>query len=452
MAEKTIAILGGGAAGLAAAIASASVLSREARHGGDAVRVVVYEADNRVGRSILRSGNGRCNFTNSAITRKVVRLLSGESVSGESLGYHNEEFVLETLLALEEKDERYRGGKGAKAEGSDAVRRLFADLGMLTREEGDGRCYPMSGKAATVLNVLRDAIADLGVEVLCDASVACVEPRRSSEGEEPSRFLLRLKDGRIEHANHVIVATGGNTAQRLLSLVEGLEYRETTPMLSPLGLVEADIAKRMDNVRVKCRASLLRDNNVIAKENGEVLFRKYGISGIVVFNLSRVARPGDTLRLELLGEPGAVTTQSRLMTARKRLGSRFGCQVTCERLLRGVLQEPVADVVLARAQCDPDAVADKDAVGRIAHTIDAFDSTIAGVGDATLAQVHRGGFVVGAPHGIPAATLEVPAVPNLAIVGEALDVDGPCGGYNLHWAWASGMLAGYCAAEAMLAL
>ena len=470
MAEKTVAVVGGGAAGLAAAVACANALSKEARQGNAAdVRIVVYEADERVGRSILRTGNGRCNYTNSNIGPYGISFpRTGRRQDPEfdqtPPSYRNGDFVEDVLAQLEHVDGAYRGKRGgAAARGRNAVSLLFEDLGMFYREEGDGRCYPLSGKASTVLNLLRRACAKAGVETVCDTPIERIDPRwadgagRGADGSEgsgtaaPSHFLLRAKGGKILRADVVIVATGGRTARAMLEGAAGLGYEEPKPVLGPLALAEKGDVRRLDNIRAKVSASVLRGGEQVAREDGEVLFRKYGISGIVVFNLSRFAEPGDTLSLRLVSWMGEADLAAFLMGNRKRFSSRFGKQATCEDLVYGILQEPLADVVLARAGVKGPAVAGKEEVERIARAASHFDFTVEGIGDEAVAQVRRGGFAVGGS-GVRASDLCVPSAPRLHIVGEALDVDAPCGGYNLHWAWASGMLAGYRAAQEALAL
>ena len=204
--RKRIAVIGGGAAGLAAAISAA----RESAIAGAAAQIVVFDADERIGRSILATGNGRCNFSNASID------------AGQ---YYNSDFVSKVLdalatsceaLSLSEPDE---GGDRvrqqprnmqpcANASSEDPVLRFFADLGMLWREEGEGRLYPVTGKASTVVDVLRFAAQSLGALEACERRVVRIE----TPCEEGGLFHLRFSDGSIEHAASVIVAVGGKHA------------------------------------------------------------------------------------------------------------------------------------------------------------------------------------------------------------------------------------------------
>ena len=421
---ETIAIIGGGAAGLAAAVAAA----RAVREEGDGRRteVVVFEADERVGRSILATGNGRCNFSNAQVDAGM---------------YRNAEFVGKVLEALaadsarEAADVGEDGFAAALGCAADPVHAFFADLGLVWREEGEGRLYPLAKKASSVLDVLRAALAREGVRVECEHRATRIDaPERAGD-----RWHVRFADGAIAHARAVIVTTGGRTAR---DLVPGaLPFEAQRPVLGPLR-TDTDLVKPLNNIRVRCTAALADpDGAPRAAEAGEVLFRDYGVSGIAVFNLSRFARPGDALLLDLLPQFDARACEQNLRNRRARLGAPTG-----EGLLVGMFVSQVARAVLKQAGLRPDApFADGDAPA-LARTLKGFALAVRGVGDARQCQVTRGGFAVAA---FDARTLEARELPGLFAAGEALDVDAPCGGYNLHWAWASGIVAGRAAAAAL---
>lgn len=395
---KKLMIIGGGAAGLAAAVAAADALrARGVRVGADAgadgVDVAVCEADERVGRSILATGNGRCNFSNAQV---------------DAAAYRNAAFVGAAL------DELRRAGGLRGGDGADPVHAFFADLGLVWREEGEGRLYPLANKATSVLEVLRAAASDAGVREECGREAV----RLDAPARKGDRFHVRFADGAVLHAEAVIVAAGGNAARALVP--EGLAWEEPRAVLGPLR-TDARLVKALNNIRVRCAASLVgRDGAEKACERGEVLFRDYGVSGIAVFNLSRFAEPGDTLRIDLLPQHGEAPLEellrARLASLRERGGAGTG----------------------------DDAQRDVPALVR---ALKGLALEVRGVGEARQCQVHRGGFLVEA---FDPRTCAARAVPGLHVVGEALDVDAPCGGYNLHWAWASGMLAGRAAAESLM--
>ncbi len=438
---KKLAIIGGGAAGLAAAVAAASELRRlglrvrpstqggAASPGADGVEVVVHEADDRVGRSILATGNGRCNFSNARV---------------DAAAYRNAPFVGKALEALEALAASEPGG--VRAPGSDAptdpVHAFFADLGLMWREEGEGRLYPLANKATSVLDVLRAAAADAGARESCGRAAVRVDAP-SREGE---RFHVRFADGAVEHADAVVVAVGGRAAGRL-ELPCPLACEKGRPVLGPLR-TDAALVRQLNNIRVRCDVSLVdAGGGLKARERGEVLFRDYGVSGIAVFNLSRFAEPGDELRIDLLPQVPFDKAEGFLRARRKRLASA-GRPCSGEAVLRGALLPAVAHAALKEAGLRPDAPFGKADAPALARMLKGMPLAVHGIGDARQCQVMRGGFETGA---FDARTLEAFAAPGLFAAGEALDVDAPCGGYNLHWAWASGILAGRAAASRLAA-
>ncbi len=413
---KTVAIVGGGASGLVAAIAAAE----RARDLGVRAEVVIYEGDERVGRPILATGNGRCNFSNSQL---------------EIGKYRNADFVRAAYdcLADPECDEPAR-----------QVVNFLEGCGLEWREEPDGRRYPLANKASVVVDVLRTAAARLGVRAQCGKAVKAIEPPRG----EGKRFTLRMEDGVFERADAVVVSCGGRALKSLD--VAGLHRIAQQPVLGPLRVSSADIpfVRELDNIRVRCDVMLLRGKGdacaCIASESGELMFRKYGVSGICVFDLSRIAEPGDILCVDLLriGNPGRA--ESYLLARRAKLVERFGERLTNADMLRGLVLPRVYEALLKREGMKEEDVCDKADAKKLAELLTRLSLEVAGIGDADICQVQRGGFSVDQ---FDPTTLQAVGVPGLFVTGEALDVDGPCGGYNLHWAWASGLLAGRAATE-----
>lgn len=429
-----VAVIGGGAAGLAAAIVAGEAL-RDSRAG----RVVLCEASDRVGRSILATGNGRCNFSNACLTDAVLR----DAAALEPL-YHNAEFVVEAFAALEGLSlfRRDASERASFALGhSNAVLRFFADHGLVWREESEGRLYPLANKASSVLDVLRAAVEAARIEVQTEFVVQTIA--KGSNG-----FLLRAVDGRNIRALHVIIATGGSVSESLAESLS-LPFIGQRPVLGPLS-VEAKgkrITKRLDNIRVKAAVSLLRGGTVLRREQGEMLFRSYGLSGIAVFDLSRMAVAGDEISLDLLPQIPPERTVEFLDARAEQLREHGVESPAYEDVLRGMVLPQVAAVLCERAQVKVDEAYGEQGAALLAHVLHDLRFTVEGIGDARQCQVKRGGIAVTA---CDSATLEVSAVPGLYVTGEALDVDAACGGFNLHWAWASGMLAGCEAAQAAL--
>ena len=413
-----MAIIGGGAAGLAAAI----MAGERARDHGVSLEIVVYERDDRVGRSILATGNGRCNFSNSQI--KFYR-------------YHNYQFVGEAI------------GRIAMSPDDDRVHGFFRAHGLEWREENDGRQYPQANKASVVVDVLRASAAAVGVREACEREVAAIDAPR--EAGKP--FTLRMADGVFERADAVIVACGGKAMASLKA--EGLDVLPLQPVLGPLRCSDADakLTRELDNIRVRCSVALTRQHEGewahVAIERGELMFRKYGVSGICVYDLSRMYEPGDELSVNFLPDfdPFEPEEVERFLGERwDALSATFG-PLTYDAFLRGLLLPRVYEALLKRAGLKPgDACAREDACN-LSSLLTMFSLSIEGIADVDQCQVRRGGFDVAS---FDPQTMAANALPGLFAAGEALDVDGPCGGYNLHWAWSSGLIAGKAAVDWML--
>lgn len=405
-----VAVIGGGAAGLVAAIEAA-------RTGAQAV---VFEAADRVGKKILATGNGRCNMSNA-------------DIMGDD--YNRPDFVMEAMNALPPEE----------------VQRFFADAGLLAFEEDEGRIYPYSNKAATVVDVLRMCLDEAGVDVRCGARVASVAPLNPHGAD---RWSVVLEDGGSETFDAVVVAVGGAPAKGLIP--SDVKFVSTHPVLAGLKTDTANI-KGLSGIRVRARLYLdvepedLRDAwmDVVDPEfeadytgpetRGEVLFRDYGISGIAAFDMSRFVCPGQMVFIDLMPDLDPQQKVDFIWNQVIEHPNR-----TAEQILAGMLPSRVARAVVAAAGIDPDEpiVAEQEAVV-IAMVSESFGLTVKGIADPKQAQVMRGGYAV---KEFDSSTMECAKHPGLFVAGEALDVDGRCGGYNLHWAWTSGMLAGRFAA------
>ncbi len=388
MREPRVAIIGGGAAGLSAAIAAA--------RGGAAVTIL--EAGARVGRKVLASGNGRCN-------------LSHASVSPEA--YNHPDFVTPTLSRYP-----YEG-----------VRDFFEGLGLFTQPDNEGRIYPISNHASSVLDVMRLELAHLGVEERCDVEVTSITS--AADG-----FEVTSRDGERLQSDAIVVTTGGGST--LLGAF-GHESVPCVPVLGPLK-TELDPIRGLSGIRVKCAATLLdARGEPVATERGELLFRDYGVSGIMIFDLSRLYEPGATLSIDFFPDIDAAEFRTLIAERCSTLSWR-----TAETFFDGMLQSRVAAAVMRAAQIDPATPVAELPCDRLGALLKDFRIAVTGRGDAKQAQVTRGGAAV---TDFDPETMESQRNHGLFAAGEVLDIDGRCGGYNLHWAWASGIVAGQSAAR-----
>ncbi len=399
-----VAIIGGGASGLAAALSCA-------RAGG---RPVVLERDVEAGLSILATGNGRCNLSNARID-----------------------------------PERYRHPDVAQAVfGEEPERELaafFLSTGIVTCEV-EGRLYPFSKRAESVRDALLRACERKGARILpcCDIQkatrtrgvweLAALLPRRTPRGKRDADAKANLRARRreladaerIEHriaARSVIIACGGTS--RETAALFGLPHLAEHPVLCPLSCSLPDqpgALKALDGLRVDAKLTLYRGGAGVWSEAGEVLFRPYGISGIAAFNLSRRARPGDAIEID----PFYPLTPQELSDVFSKRSLALGAGPDSgPSWFDGFLARPIASV-LSQAK------------------VHSLRLQVEGTADERSAQVRRGGIPFDAVE-LPDLRVRPDLAPQVLACGEALDMDADCGGYNLAWAWASGLRAGAAA-------
>lgn len=419
-----IAIIGGGASGLAAACAVSSALRAAAGEEGAAAlaSITVFEATDKVGRPILRSGNGRCNFSNACI---------------DPAAYNRPAFVAEALASFEELATCHLPDPGCDC--PNGVVRYLAGCGLMWQEAGEGRLYPLANKAQSVLEVLMRELGHGFVGIRLGARVRCVEAPRA----DGDRFHVRFEDRSVAHADLVVCASGGGLAPGLLP---GIACEPIEPMLGPLSVRERDV-RSLDAIRVRGRLSVIRAGERIFDEEGEVLFRKYGISGIVTFDASRFARPGDRLLIDLFPGHSLEGLVDLLACRLAAQATMLPGAVTYRDCLAGIVLEPVASAMLARLGLAQDAIACAEGLAEIAAILKGFAFTCAGIAERQGCQVMRGGALVDA---VCPRALEAKGAKGLFVCGEALDIDGPCGGYNLHWALSTGLTCGWVMAQRIL--
>ena len=394
-------VIGGGASGMMAALTAAEDKNN---------RVVLLERQQRVGKKLLATGNGRCNLSNT----------------GASL-------------------ERYHGAERDFARHAltkyppEAVLARFAALGLLTVTEPSGRVYPLSDTAGSVVDVLRFALERAGVDV----RTAC--PARELWREDGG-YAVRT-DTETLHADDLIVACGGPAGEKLGGVRDGFE------LLRPLGhkstklypalvqlLTAPEYPRALKGVRADAALRLLSGEVCLAQAGGELQFIEKGVSGPAVFDLSREAsvRGGElTLSADFLREYDGDTVFALLRQRREALP-----ELPAGELWTGMLHNRLGRMLVKYAALEQSrplgSLSDRE-LGRAARACRDFRLPVLGTEGFDHAQVTAGGLRTAA---FNPETLESWFMPRLFVCGELLDIDGDCGGFNLQWAWASGMLAG----------
>ena len=398
---KTVLVIGGGAAGMMAALTAAEDQNN---------RVILLERQQRVGRKLLSTGNGRCNLTNLGAT---------------AANYHGEQpdFMRPALRQLPPTE----------------TLALFRSFGLLTVTEESGRVYPLSDSASSVLDVLRFQLQQRGVELRCASPAR--EIRREKGG-----FAVRTDEETLR-AERLIVACGGAAGGKLGGVTDGYE------LLAPLGhmrtklypslvqlVTEPDYPRALKGVRADAALRLLRGRDCLGRAQGEVQFTERGVSGPAAFDLSRAVSTGGeglVLQLDFLRDYTEAQLRAILIQRRESLPD-----LDASELMTGLVHNRLGKMLLRYSGVDTRksiaALNDRE----LSHAADAcknFRLPLRGTEGFDNAQVTAGGLRTA---DFDPETMQSRLVPGLYVCGELLDVDGDCGGYNLQWAWASGRLAG----------
>lgn len=409
-----ILIIGGGPAGMAAAIS--------AKRSNSKLDVVLIEKNEIMGRKLRATGNGRCNITN------------------------------------------------VNAEGYSEVISFLSSLGIVTKSNENGFLYPASESAADVSELLELRLKQLGVKVYTgvtalEVSYASDKPEfvtsvsigdASSQGKSANALKCTV------YSSALVIAAGGKSAPVYGSTGEGYRWlrglghtvTRLVPSLAPIECDGADLSK-LSGTRVRAEAKLFKNGEEIHREDGEIQFTKFGLSGICIFNLSKMMRfePGDTFSsfeivLDLCRE---IDLGDVLKCAAERTGSIRNESFVSEKLVdvfKTVFKEGVALEIIRQAgfKADEDSLvlSSEEARDKLVTSASALKFQPTGQKGWKEAQCTSGGVVESE---VDQSSFESNLVKNLYIVGEVLDYDGFCGGYNLNHAFLSGKRAGAAVAD-----
>lgn len=392
-----IMVIGGGASGMMAALTASQIESN---------RVLLLERQARIGRKLLATGNGRCNLTNQNASPDYYH---GENARFCSFALH--EFgVADTL-------------------------NLFSALGLLTVTEENGRVYPFSDSANSVLDVLRLHLEQRkNVEIITACEVTSLTRKKG-------RFTALAGENSYT-ADCVIVSAGGVAGGKLGGTDLGYKLLSSfghsrTKLFPSLVQIKTDTAfvRSLKGVRTQAVVRYGRE-----ERTGEVQFTDYGVSGPVIFELSRTVSVGGgngTLLLDLL--PGVSENKLNMLLADK---CKALPHLTAQDLLTGILHNRLGRTVVRAAGLHLEeacSAVSAEELAKIAHTVKYFALPVQGVMGMDGAQVTAGGMRT---EEFDEKTMESKLCRGLYACGEVLDIDGDCGGFNLQWAWSSGHLAG----------
>jgi predicted Rossmann fold flavoprotein len=392
-------IIGAGATGLAAAI-------NLARTG---VSVTLLEQNSRVGKKILVSGNGRCNLSN--------RNVPTERFHSQDMGF------VEAVLS---------------GYGYESVEKFFASLGLPLVEEKEGKIFPVSMQASSVAELLQYEVQNAGANIVCDCCVTSVE-------RDDGGFVLETTAGTMK-CDHLLLASGSVAAPQLGGSDAGYVFAQKMghsliprhPSLVQLRSSEKWV-KKCAGVKTEGIAKLYANGEYVTEKRGDLLFVEYGISGLAILDISREVslRLANfeycELRLDLMPR---YNKEQLTNLMQKFVKSESGKPI--ELWLHAFINKKLVPVILKQAalKTSTESNLNRKDINKLVHTLKNLPLHITDTRGFKYAEASSGGIDT---HQVDPRTMESRIVPDLYFGGEILDVVGDRGGYNLHWAWVTGM-------------
>lgn len=395
-----IGIIGAGASGMAAALAAAEKKD---------VQVILMERQARVGRKLAATGNGRCNLTNLHA--------GGDSYHGDT-----PQFAVSALTQF------------------DVAHTLawFEDLGLYTVAEESGRVYPYSDQANSVVDVLRFALEKPNIQLLTGFEVKKVKKVDGS-------FLIESAEEVIS-CDKLVVACGGLAGTKLGGSMSGYQLlrsfgHKCTKLRPALVQLKSSWSgcTSLKGVRANCHVQILHNGQLHSESWGELQFTEYGLSGPVIFEVSRdvcQSRGCWIAKLDFLPDKDADWLTQQMLRRR-------ATPWKAEDLLTGILHNRLGRVLTQSVGISayvPIAQLEADEIRTVAKAVKSFEVLLTETMGMDAAQVTAGGILTSE---FNSNSMESCLVPGLYACGEVLDIDGDCGGYNLQWAWSSGRMAGF---------
>lgn len=392
-------IIGGGSCGI-----TASIMAKDL-----GIDVALIEGTDRIGKKLLTTGNGRCNITNSQIN--YLRYHSDNNLFFKST---LDNFTLEDTI------------------------NYFNSLGIYLTTLEEGKMYPMSLQASSVLDILRMNLEDKSIPIYFNTKITSIKKDKS--------FKIQAENGDIFTSKYVILCTGGKSYSKTGSDGSGYNLAKTLGhnIISPSpGLVQLKLQynklKALSGVKFDGTATVLVDGALKREETGEILFTDYGISGPPILQLSRIASKGVlnnkkvSLKIDMMDQ----FSKDDLINFLENHFALFSYRSISENLI-GIIHKKLIPIILKEVGIEDIHEAtyniSYDLRYKLYNLLKNWTFTVSGTNSFDNAQVTLGGVNTTEVDNV---TLQSKLVPKLYFGGEILDVDGDCGGFNLQWAWSS---------------
>ena len=394
-------IIGAGAAGLCAAITSA-----RAGH-----KVTLLEQNNKIGKKILVSGNGKCNIDNKYINTNR---------------FHSQDpdFIEEVLNGYD----------------FEVVEKFFTSIGLELVEGKEGKMFPMSLQASSVVELLEYEVKRVGVQIVCDCAVTSINKEANTFTVETSQGTKTCKKLLLASGSPAAPQLGGSNSGYAFAAKMGHTLIPRHPSLVQLCSEEAWV-KACAGVKIAGVAKLYANGEYITEKKGDLLFTNYGISGLAILDLSREVSTRlanfnyCALSLDLIPELSKEKLTNLLL---KRV--KEGSEKPLLLWLQGFINKKLISVIVEQSKCKAteEGELNRKEIGKLVYAIKNIKLSINDTRGFKGAEVSTGGINTTE---INAQTMESKLVPNLYFAGEILDIDGDRGGFNFHFAWVTGMRA-----------
>ena len=390
-----IGIIGGGPAGIFAAIEASNYYSD----------ITLFDNNNFLGRKLSVTGAGRCNLTNEKISKSKYSS-TAEFKFGNIIDNFGYKFLNE----------------------------YFKELGIYTYQTDDGWVYPLSNSAMNIASILEDVVRKRNVKLMLNTEI-------SNLLKQQNKFILSSSQNEQFLFDKLIVSTGSkahpqlNSNDNILKPIQELGHIviKSTPALAPI-ITSKKETKRLFGVRQDAAIRIFCGKELIGSEIGNIIFTDYGVNGPGVMNLSHMVHKYDNNNLSVeISYLEVLPENFRKETIKRK--DQFSSLRTP---FLSIINNKIIDLVFEKFQLNKDINFTEENFQKILDNF-SFRETIIGTRDFEFSQISTGGIDSSE---VNSQTLESLVCPGLYFAGEILDVFGPCGGFNLHWAFVSGLVAG----------